>query len=453
MRSLSLTPALALLVSLAGAAAIRAADNGSQIDVLVAYTAQARDAAGGTTAMQNRITNLMAQVNQALTNSGVQFQFRVVRTVEVAYSGSADHRVIIRHLQAQDGVMDGVLAQRNTYKADLVHLILGPTELGNSCGSGFVRRNGDPDPQAWGFSITNYSCATDPNGDKFQIGHALGHNFGLQHSMADPHEDGRNPDDPPPPGLTDYAYGYMDPDYRFRDIMSSDCPVYGPNGNPELGIRCPRLQYYSSASVTHDGAPIGHAATADAARMMNELRVSIANYRDSGVTATPTPTPRVTPRPRATVTPTTPPRPRPTLQNLAVGRPAISSPPCNANTRAVKAVNGTFKAGMTDKWCSNKPAKWMRVDLGSRRVLTRIVVRHAGAGGEKAAFNTRAYAIRTSLDGKNWTLQRQVANNKANANAILLASKPARFVRLEVTQGTQSGGGAARIYELEVWGR
>jgi len=456
MRSRSLVLALAFFALLLGAALPgAAADNGSQIDVLVAYTPQARDAGGGTAAMQSKITNLMAQVNQALANSGVLFRFRVVHMSEVAYNGATTHQVIIGHLQAQDGVMDALLSQRNTFKADLVHLILAPDQLTGSCGSGFVRRTGDPDPEAWGFSISNYSCDTDPNGDKFQIGHALGHNFGLQHSMADPHEDGRNPDDPPPPGLTDYAYGYMDPDYRFRDIMSSDCPVYGPNGNPELGIHCPRLQYFSSASATYNGAAIGNAATADAARVMNDLRVDIANYRDSGVAPRPTPTPRPTARPRATATPTTTarPTPAPTSSNLALGRPATSTAPCNAGTTAAKAVNGTWTGGTADKWCSAKPVKWLRVDLGARRTITKIVVRHAGAGGESATLNTKAYAVKTSLDNKTWTLLRAVANNKANGNAIAIPSKPARFVRLEITQATQAGAGAARIYEFEVWGR
>jgi len=271
-----------------------AADSGSQIDLLVAYTPVARAEVGGTAAMQGQINTLVGEVNTALSNSGVQFQYRLVNTVEVTYAGATDHESILHHLQSADGSMDEVLTLRNTYKADLVHLIVGDGELTDTCGSGYILRAGDATPGDWAFSLTRRSCDTYV-GARFQMGHALGHNFGLQHGADDLHGDGRGD---VPPGITTYAYGYVDPGYRFRDIMASDCPLPGPNATPDYN--CPRLQYYSNLTANISGAPIGNAG-ANAAKVLNDYRVQVANYRDSGGAATPTPT--ATP----TGTPTVPP--------------------------------------------------------------------------------------------------------------------------------------------------
>src|SRR5262245_10906050 len=66
------------------ATAAAAADDGSLIDVFVAYTAAARAAAGSTTAMQSLINLGIAETNQAYLNSGVVQRVRLVGTAEVA---------------------------------------------------------------------------------------------------------------------------------------------------------------------------------------------------------------------------------------------------------------------------------------------------------------------------------------------------------------------------------
>jgi hypothetical protein len=281
MKAMRNTIALvSVLAAFAGAPARSAADNGSIVDLLVVYTPEARANAGSTAAMQNNINTWVSEVNGMLTNSGVSFQYRLVGTAEVAYTGEPFHTNIMQHLKNGDGSLAAVLALRESTRADLVHFILASNQLTDSCGSGFVLRAGDPSPADWGFSITSYSC-DGYVGSRYQMAHALGHNFGLQHSTSDEHDDGREPG--PPPGITAYAYGYVDPANRFRDVMADDCPAPGPNAVTGI-YNCPRAQYYSTSTRLFNGALIGDPATADAARVLNENRVLIANFRDSTIT-------------------------------------------------------------------------------------------------------------------------------------------------------------------------
>ncbi|HCT78076.1 MAG TPA: alpha-mannosidase, partial [Micromonosporaceae bacterium] len=89
--------------------------------------------------------------------------------------------------------------------------------------------------------------------------------------------------------------------------------------------------------------------------------------------------------------------------NVALNKPATGSAPCNANEGPAKAVNGSWTGGNTDKFCSAAATKFVQVDLGQTYNVTSFTVRHAGAGGESATFNTRDFDIQTSPDGTAWT--------------------------------------------------
>ncbi|MEU8617489.1 discoidin domain-containing protein [Streptomyces sp. NPDC048623] len=141
-----------------------------------------------------------------------------------------------------------------------------------------------------------------------------------------------------------------------------------------------------------------------------------------------------------------------TEANLALNRPATASGQCNSSEGAAKAVNGSVSGGTTDKWCTLTSDKWLEVDLGSPRALTRFVVRHAAAGGESASWNTRDFRVevRDSTTAA-WTTAVTVAGNAA-ATTTHPVALTARYVRLVVTRPTQTTDPAARIYEFEAWG-
>ena len=132
--------------------------------------------------------------------------------------------------------------------------------------------------------------------------------------------------------------------------------------------------------------------------------------------------------------------------NLALNRPATSSQAsCNANEVPAKAVNGSVSGGNSDKWCSGAAgAKTIQVDLGANHQLTRLVVQHAGAGGESTAFNTKNFTLETSTGGGVWSLAATVTNNTASTTTSTV-NVNARWIRLTTTDAV------ARIYEFEAY--
>ncbi|MFD5082449.1 discoidin domain-containing protein [Kitasatospora sp. NPDC058201] len=138
--------------------------------------------------------------------------------------------------------------------------------------------------------------------------------------------------------------------------------------------------------------------------------------------------------------------------NLALNRPATASGQCNTGEGPAKAVNGTVNGGNGDKWCTTGSSKWLEVDLGSAKALSKFVVRHAQAGGESASFNTRDFTVQArSADTDPWTTVTTVTGNTAGTTTHPV-STTARYVRLVVTRPTQGADPAARIYEFEAWG-
>ncbi|GAA1852207.1 family 20 glycosylhydrolase [Asanoa iriomotensis] len=137
--------------------------------------------------------------------------------------------------------------------------------------------------------------------------------------------------------------------------------------------------------------------------------------------------------------------------NLALGRPATADSQCAANEGPEKAVNGTTTGGNADKWCSLGTTKWWRVDLQATASVGRVVVRHAGAGGESAGFNTRDFDLQTSVDGVTWTTVAQVRGNTANVTTSTFGPVGTRYLRLNVITPTSTTDRAARIYEVEAY--
>ncbi|MGW1177306.1 endo-beta-N-acetylglucosaminidase [Kitasatospora sp. NPDC002543] len=142
----------------------------------------------------------------------------------------------------------------------------------------------------------------------------------------------------------------------------------------------------------------------------------------------------------------------PTSTNLALNRPATASGQCNADEGPAKAVNGSVGGGTSDKWCTLSSAKWLEVDLGSAKQLSKFVVKHAAAGGESASYNTRDFTIQVrSGTGDPWTTVADVTGNTAGTTSHPV-NATARYVRLVVDTPAQTTDPAARVYEFEAWG-
>jgi predicted alpha-1,6-mannanase (GH76 family) len=139
--------------------------------------------------------------------------------------------------------------------------------------------------------------------------------------------------------------------------------------------------------------------------------------------------------------------------NLALGAAATSaSPSCSAAEGAGNAVDGS--ARWNSKWCAGGAGgQTLSVDLGAARAIVAFRVRHAGAGGERADFDTRDFEIDTSADGQAWTRAAAVVGNTADVTTHPIVPVTARIARLHVTTAqTATDIPAARVYELEILG-
>jgi hypothetical protein len=136
--------------------------------------------------------------------------------------------------------------------------------------------------------------------------------------------------------------------------------------------------------------------------------------------------------------------------NLALGKPATADSSCNANEGPAKAVNGSVAGGNLDKWCSLGASKWLQVDLGSSQSVNRLVVKHAGAGGENTAWNTRDFTLQVSTNGTSWSTVATVTGNTASTTTHTITAVSARYIRLNIT--SPGADAAARIYEFEAYG-
>ncbi|ALN59227.1 protease 1 [Lysobacter enzymogenes] len=136
--------------------------------------------------------------------------------------------------------------------------------------------------------------------------------------------------------------------------------------------------------------------------------------------------------------------------NLALNKPTTSSAACNSNESAAKAVNGSVSGGTTDKFCSLASPAWLQVDLGSAQTVSGFTVKHAGAGGESASWNSKAFTIQTSTNGSTWSTPVSVSANTGNTSTHAISATSARYIKLNVTTPTQNGDPATRIYEFEV---
>jgi peptidyl-Asp metalloendopeptidase len=238
---------------------VTSADTGSTIDILVVYTATARSAAGGTTAMENLIDLAITETNTGYSNSGVNQRLRLVHTEEVSYSEVGfNWSTALSHLKGtSDGYIDNVHTLRDTYGADEVAMIVNNSVY---CGMGYVMQYVNSSFATSAFCLVSRTCATG----NYSFAHELGHNMGCAHDRANAGVT----------GAYDYSYGYQAPDNAWRTIMAYNCTV-----------SCSRLNYWSNPDVSYGGQAMGVIYTspsaADNRRALNNTAYTVANFRQA----------------------------------------------------------------------------------------------------------------------------------------------------------------------------
>ncbi|HZQ48551.1 MAG TPA: M12 family metallo-peptidase, partial [Verrucomicrobiae bacterium] len=235
------------------------------VDILVIYTAQARDGAGGQAGIDTLIDLAVAEANMVYQNSQVNLFLHLAKSAKVTYEESgnlADD--LARLINPRDGYLDEVGALRTNCHADLVCMI-----VENST------------PQS-GFDLTGIAVQTANATNAFSVvqryfatgsyvfAHELGHNFGCQHDRADANS----------PGIYHYSYG---------NVFQAQGWTYGT----VMSYPGQRIPHFSNPNVSFLGAPtgIGDAAinAADNARTLNLRAATVAGFcSPSGSTYAPT---------------------------------------------------------------------------------------------------------------------------------------------------------------------
>ena len=156
-------------------------------------------------------------------------------------------------------------------------------------------------------------------------------------------------------------------------------------------------------------------------------------------------------------------------ENLALGKPAVSSVTCVADGPVDKINDGVIP---NSKWCSQRVPGYAVIDLGEEKDISRWVVYHANArgAGEGVDMNTVAFdfsyagddgkplltgddaASRARVQSLSFTRADAVTGNKQNITDRNL-SEPikARYIKLNVTQSDNSPWHAIRVYEFQVY--
>lgn len=120
---------LCLCALMFSAAPVCAADDGSMIDVLVAYTPLGRAQLGGTdAAVHTQVSSAISEINTRFANAGIGTRLRWVGARPTFYLEQINldfHADLNNLIGTDDGYMDELHAARDAYAADLVLLITG----------------------------------------------------------------------------------------------------------------------------------------------------------------------------------------------------------------------------------------------------------------------------------------------------------------------------------------
>jgi hypothetical protein len=370
------------------------ADDGSTIDVMVAYTATTRSAAGGTTAIQNLIDLAIAETNQSYANSGIIQRLRLVHSVEVAYTETGNIGTDLDRVTNTDGYIDNVHTLRDTYGADLVSLWV--ENGGGYCGVGWFMSTVSTAFAPNGYNVVARSCATG----YYSFGHELGHNMGARHDTYV--DTGTTP--------YTYAHGYTRPSAPspWRTIMAYN------NACSAVGKNCTRIQYWSNPGVSYGGIPMGDAG-ADNQQTLDNTRVTVANFRATAATV-----------PGAPIIGTA------TAGNASAV--VAFTPPGSNGGAAIDNYRATCNPGSVTGTGSASPINVTGLTNGTTYSCTVAAHNAVGWGAESAASNSFApqAPVQRAFVSAN-------GGNDANAATNCAASAPCRTFAAALTVVAPSG--------------
>ena len=232
-------------------------DENTVVDVLVVWTPQREEDAGGVDAVRAEIELGIAYTNDAFERSGAFVSLNLVGAERTDYDEVDRVKDLLRLLDPSDGYMDTVHRRRDVLGADLVSLAT-------------RRRNGRAlSPGA--FSVSGKSPRL--------VAHEFGHNFGLMHERSLWQRG----------GSTTYPHTYQHGYIALRDprctwtIMAYGELCWGRRWVDDVPL-------FSSPALFHpvDGAPLGVSrfvdtrgadGPADAVLHLNRMKSTVASFK------------------------------------------------------------------------------------------------------------------------------------------------------------------------------
>ncbi len=245
----------------------------NELDVLVVYTEDARIDAGAdannpndTAAMELNIQQVVDKTNLALSQSGTATRITKFHMAKITGFANQDNvRDTLRVLQANQTLQ----ALRTNVDADMVSLIIknNPFTGSGACGAAFSQTTPSDDWSVgtsfgpWAYTTLQQRCVILDNTFSHEMGHLMGtHHVRGEDELTIPGQDQAVIDNGYP-----YAFGYAS--NSIKTLMSV---------TPATTSR--RL-YFSNPLVIVNGEAIGDSATADNARVIDELAPAMELYR------------------------------------------------------------------------------------------------------------------------------------------------------------------------------
>ena len=230
-----------------------AVDDGSIIDVMVAYTVPVRNALGGAAQVQTFAQQAIATTNTVYQNSGVFTRLRLVQIIEVSYADNGTGEDALKWVKDDASVA----AARREAKADLVSIFT--ENVTDVCGIAYRMTTLSTSFASSAFSQVQRSCAIG----NLAFAHELGHNQSLHH----------NPENSVGTSLYPYGYGhYNNSGGNFTTVMSyyNFCPG------------CVRAPYFSNPSINFNGYPTGIPNERECFRALNNTALTVSQFQDGG---------------------------------------------------------------------------------------------------------------------------------------------------------------------------
>ena len=228
--------------------------SGSDFDVMIVWTADARSDAGGRLAINSLAELAVLETNQAYENSQINSRLRLVYRGEVGYGENGSFGDHLSRLRSKsDGYMDDIHNIRASVGADMVSLFV---RDGAYCGIAYLMTSLSNGFRTSAFSVVHQGCATG----YYSFGHELGHNQGCCHDRGNCGG-----------GVFSYSYGhrfYGNSGNQYRTVMS-----YSPGK---------RIQHLSNPNVDYDGVATGidssKSTSADNALSINNATNTISGW-------------------------------------------------------------------------------------------------------------------------------------------------------------------------------